>query len=421
MVQQVGTSLITGGISQSSSAIEKDAYLIIVAGEQKDALDVLPYSRLTSNKSSNLLNTPLKQNIANVVMAGVTSPIVQNFASKQLPTALLGRINSSLYDIMADGAIHCEEVAEDFIGSCTNQLDNIATDLGFPTPSALYDALKPSTATGVLSKDLTAQFMNKFAKASMQQNSDITQQQADTLNVVVVKLKLVQEDTENLNIDIPTRKTENNFNIATAVNNQNMERTFEAKIVHNPGKKSNMIDVKNRLKAIRDMKDHVNVFICDEDINELEVIENCLLSSLSFGIEQKNALSCQIGFTKVPKWYVKVDASLDKSLNGSATTNGQSVPNRNTTANSNAKNKAVKVEAIKNFEIGNKSGYDSAQALYNNYQMYKNEGYDSKAKATLNSLTDRLNVNKANHGHKFTPTEVEQILNAGGQVVKIDN
>ena len=60
MVQQVGTSLLTGGISNTSNAIEKDAYLIIVAGEQKDELDVLPYSRLTSNKSSNLLNTPLK-------------------------------------------------------------------------------------------------------------------------------------------------------------------------------------------------------------------------------------------------------------------------------------------------------------------------------------------------------------------------
>ena len=168
MVQDV-TKILSGGVSTNIGEIEKDAYLIIVAGEQKDELEVFPYSKLNANSSANLLNTALKQNIANVVMAGVSSPIAQNFASKHLPNALLGRLNSSIYDIMADGEIHCEEVAEDFIGSCTNQLDNVATDMGFPTPSALYNALKPSTATGVISKDVV-KFVSSFSKASKKEN-----------------------------------------------------------------------------------------------------------------------------------------------------------------------------------------------------------------------------------------------------------
>ena len=53
---------------------------------------------------------------------------------------------------MSDGKISVREVAEDFIGSCTNAIDNVATDMGLPTPSSLYTALMPG-GTGVISKD----------------------------------------------------------------------------------------------------------------------------------------------------------------------------------------------------------------------------------------------------------------------------
>lgn len=413
MVQDV-TKILSGGVSTNIGEIEKDAYLIIVAGEQKDELEVFPYSKLNANSSANLLNTALKQNIANVVMAGVSSPIAQNFASKHLPNALLGRLNSSIYDIMADGEIHCEEVAEDFIGSCTNQLDNVATDMGFPTPSALYNALKPSTATGVISKDVV-KFVSSFSKASKKENEDKENDINNAeKNVIVVKLKLVQEDTENLGIEIPSRKTENNFNIATAINNQNLERTFEAKIVHNDRKSVNMIDVKNRLKVIRDMKDHVNVYICDEDIKELEIIENCLLSSLSFGVEHKNSLNCSIGFTKVPQWEVKLDATMNKSLSNNATSGS----NRTTTENSNAKNKNQKVEMPKQFVLGNQSGYDRAKYAVEKYNEYAQSGDTGQMDYYKKEIYNALSDNKANQGFGWTPELIDKALNSGAKVVK---
>ena len=138
---------------QEVSEITPDAYLMIVYGKDKDTIKVKQYDVKVKKSSKNLLDTPLKSNIATVALAGLTSSIGQNIAGKALSNATLGRINSSIYDIMSDGKISVPEVAEDFIGSCTNAIDNVATDMGLPTPSSLYTALMPG-GTGVISKDL---------------------------------------------------------------------------------------------------------------------------------------------------------------------------------------------------------------------------------------------------------------------------
>ena len=131
-------------VQDANVELENDAYLMIVYGEERDKVSVKPYNVKVAKSSRNLLNTVLKSNIATVALAGFTSKIGQNIAGKALSTATLGRINSSVYDIMSDGKINVAEVAEDFIGSCTNSIDNVATDLCFPTPYSLYTALMQS-------------------------------------------------------------------------------------------------------------------------------------------------------------------------------------------------------------------------------------------------------------------------------------
>lgn len=413
-------------VQLANTLIDKDAYLIIVSGEDKDTLSIQPYNKVQAKASQNLLDTQLKSTIGNVVLAGITSPIAQNFASQALPASTLGRINSSLYDIMADGKISNQEVAEDFIGSCTNALDNMVTDLGFPTPSALYSAIMP-TGSGVISKDLAPKFLNLFGKQSEKEIQAVDVANQNLKNVVIIKLKLVQGDDESLPITIPTRKTEDNFNIATSINNENPERTFDAKIVHNETKGVNMYDIKRQLKDIRDLRQHVDIYICDSDVLEIEIVKDCLLSTLNFSVEDKNALACNIGFTKVPQWTVKIDTTLDKSLGNSKNTvsvsntskNGKTTPSRKVTKNSSLKNKATKVQNIKNFTVGNITGYGVINKLLNAYKDANSKGDTSQASLYLKTLTDLLNQNKANYGHTFDTTEVKKIIQNGGTVIKI--
>lgn len=331
-----------GNVSEGENIISNDSYVVIVAGDDRDSYGVAGFNRQEANKAENLLNTALKRTIANVVMAGITSPIAQRIAGRNLSSATMGRIYSSIYDIMADGKITKAEVAEDFIGSCTNALDNMATKLGFPTPSSLYDAITPS-GKGVISKD----FVSKFSEQLGIENKKADQQVSSNKNVLIIKLKLINSDTEDLGIDIPTRKTEKNFNIATSINNQNKVKTIEAVIVNNERKGVYMYQIKNQLQYIRDKKEPINVFINDADVGVNELLDGCLLSGLSFGTQEMNALSCTLSFTEVPDWDVKIDATLDKSLGGSTGGNikktaikkkGKTAV-KNKTSNSSVKNK----------------------------------------------------------------------------------
>ena len=83
---------------QEVSEITPDAYLMIVYGKDKDTIKVKQYDVKVKKSSKNLLDTPLKSNIATVALAGLTSSIGQNIAGKALSNATLGRINSSIYD-----------------------------------------------------------------------------------------------------------------------------------------------------------------------------------------------------------------------------------------------------------------------------------------------------------------------------------
>lgn len=197
------TLTISSGISINE--IGNDSYLTIIYGKDKDNYSVLPYNIQQQQQSQSFLDKTINTGIIGKVgMALWTSPITQNIASKALPNSVLGRVNSSIYDIMADGKISVGEVAEDFIGNCTNVLDNMATDLGFPTPSGLYNAIKPN-GTGVISKD----FLNLFAKKSKEENDEIEKLQKENEgNIFIIKLKLITSDDESLPISIPTRKTE---------------------------------------------------------------------------------------------------------------------------------------------------------------------------------------------------------------------
>lgn len=309
---------------QEVSEITPDAYLMIVYGKDKDTIKVKQYDVKVKKSSKNLLDTPLKSNIATVALAGLTSSIGQNIAGKALSNATLGRINSSIYDIMSDGKISVSEVAEDFIGSCTNAIDNIATDMGLPTPSSLYTALMPG-GTGVISKD----FANLLGKKMDAENK----QEEEKLNegeYTVLKFKIVTGDKENWSMDIPTRKTEKGFEIATAINNHNKTKDFEVLLCTNDKAGTDMYQIKNQLEELRSQKIPFDVYVNDKDVYNQYKLSNCLFSSLDFNPNGKNALNCSMSVVEIPEWDVEI-VKLDSSYKGkySVSNNAQSNNNAN--------------------------------------------------------------------------------------------
>ena len=309
---------------QEVSEITPDAYLMIVYGKDKDTIKVKQYDVKVKKSSKNLLDTPLKSNIATVALAGLTSSIGQNIAGKALSNATLGRINSSIYDIMSDGKISVPEVAEDFIGSCTNAIDNVATDMGLPTPSSLYTALMPG-GTGVISKD----FANLLGKKMDAENKK-EEEKLNEGEYTVLKFKIVTGDKENWSMDIPTRKTEKGFEIATAINNHNKTKDFEVLLCTNDKAGTDMYQIKNQLEELRSQKVPFDVYVNDKDVYNQYKLSNCLFSSLDFNPNGKNALNCSMSVVEIPEWDVEI-VKLDSSYKGkySVSNNAQSSNNAN--------------------------------------------------------------------------------------------
>lgn len=312
---------------QEVSEITPDAYLMIVYGKEKDNVKVKQYDVKVKKSSKNLLDTPLKSNIATVALAGLTSSIGQNIAGKALSNATLGRINSSIYDIMSDGKISVPEVAEDFVGSCTNAIDNIATDMGLPTPSSLYTALMPG-GTGVISKD----FANLLGKKMDAENKK-EEEKLNEGEYTVLKFKIVTSDKENWSMDIPTRKTEKGFEIATAINNHNKTKDFEVLLCTDDKAGTDMYQIKNQLEELRSQKLPFDVYVNDKDVYNQYKLSNCLFSNLDFNPNGKNALNCSMSVVEVPEWdvqIIKLDSTYKgkySSANTSSSTSGGSSGN----------------------------------------------------------------------------------------------
>lgn len=317
-------------VQEAQITIDNDSYLIIVYGKDKNKVKAREYDVKVAEASKNLLNTALKSTVAKVALAGLTSPIAQNIAGKALSNATLGRINSSLYDIMADGKITKAEVAEDFIGSCTNTIDNMATDMGLPTPSALYGAIMPS-GTGVISKDIVNLFSKKSDKENKEQEAKLNQG-----DITVLKFKIVTNDSESWAMDIPTRKTEAGFEIATAISNNNKTKNFDVILNTNSRKGTDMYQLKNQLEEIRNKKEPFDIYINDKDVLHQYKMTNCLFSGLDFETQGKNTLKCSMAIVEIPEWnvdFVKLEKTTSTTPKSSSKTKSGIKVNKSSVVN----------------------------------------------------------------------------------------
>lgn len=291
--------------------ITNDSYLIIVYSDfddilvsdfkSKDSEDITN----TINDASSQVKTSTGQKLLKLVSAGVTSSIAQSMASKiSLPNSVRGRIQSSLYDIVADGKISKLEVAEDFIGSCTNELDSTAIAMGFPTSQALYEAIGPDGA-GVISKDFLAKFQKEADKVA---GEKLAQRNKVAQDISVLKFKLITGDSESWSFGLPSRKTEKGFNIVDAIERENITRDFQISIIQ--GDYSGITDMyvaKSIVEFIADRKIPFDIYVNDANNNYTEILRHCFFSGISWETEGVNCLNASVNITKIPEYEVKTE------------------------------------------------------------------------------------------------------------------
>ena len=295
-----------------SNLIDNDSYLMIVY-KDFDSIIVNTYSEKDKvdteqviNTSASVSKTNTGQKLLKLVSAGVTSSIAQSMASKiSLPNSVKGRIQSSLYDIVADGKISKLEVAEDFIGSCTNELDSTAIAMGFPTSQALYEAIGPEGA-GVISQDFLKQFQKK---AEIVEGEKLAQRNKVAQDLTVLKFKLVTGDSESWPSNLPSRKTEKGFDIVDAIENENKTRDFQISIIQGDYSGiTDMYQVKTLIdEEIRTKKIPFDIYVNDKNNKKQEALRHCFFTGITWETEGVNCLNASISITQIPEYEVKTE------------------------------------------------------------------------------------------------------------------
>jgi len=300
------------------TTITNDAWLILVY-KDFDTILVSDYKEADKVDTSNIVDTALKTSASKtslwtkvknavtgdpvrLISAGLSSSIAQSMISKSgLPSALVGRIQSSVYDIIADGKVSNTEVANDFIGSCVNELDSVAIGMGFPTPDALYSAIKPNGA-GVNSGD----FVNKFEVIAKEIEADkLKQKNKVAQDLTVIKFMLCTDDSETWASELPSRKTQNGFDIIDAIENSNKTKDFTVSIMNNEAKGVDIYAVKNAMEGIRDGKIPFDIYVNDPFQKKQLAWKYCFFTNVAWTFEGTNTLNCTMGITKIPQYTVE--------------------------------------------------------------------------------------------------------------------
>lgn len=362
--------------------IDNDSYLMIVY-KDFDSIIVNTYSdkekvdtEQVINASASVSKTSTGQKLLKLISAGVTSSIAQSMASKiSLPNSVKGRIQSSLYDIVADGKISKLEVAEDFIGSCTNELDSAAIAMGFPTSQALYEAIGPDGA-GVISKDFIKHFQKK---AEVVQGEKLAEKNKVAQDLTVLKFKLITGDSESWSSNLPSRKTEKGFDIVEAIENENKTRDFQISIIQGDYSGiTDMYQVKTLIEEeIRNKKIPFDIYVNDKNNRKQELWRHCFFTGVDWESEGVNCLNANISITKIPEYEVKTEAVVgDNKSSGAVRNQNKAKSTKGKTNKTTKKKKDTGAYSIPKSRVDN---VNSIINKVNNGQAYHSQAEVNKA------------------------------------------
>ena len=344
-----------------SISIGNDSYIVIVANKGEQQVKVADYPMDVRANMANIMSgsNPLGSTLR-VMDAGWNSDIARSLLSNSsIPTPVIGRITSSISDIISTGRLTSTAVWEDAWGSITNSIDEVAIDMGFPSATALSNAINPN------SPPLSAKNIAKFGNAlknKLTKKQSIGEQKINDSDisigeglseVIIVRLPLCTSDKETWTSSLPSKKTEQGFDIVTSVQNDNLEKDFTVLINDKTIVGLNMYATRDLLYNIWQDKYTFDVYVCDADIRENRVYEHCMFSSVSLSTEGKNSLTVDLSITKIPEWKIKMQ-KIDKSqysMTGSSSRISSSSKTRKTKTATSTKNNQTKTQYIVFMEL----------------------------------------------------------------------
>ena len=357
-----------------SISIGNDSYIVIIANKGDAKVKVADYPMDVRANMANIMSgsNPLGATMR-VLDAGWNSDIARSLLSNSsIPNSVVGRITSSVSDIISTGRLTSTAVWEDAWGSITNSIDSVAIDMGFPSATALSNAIDPHNPP--LSADNIAKFGNSLKNkltgksqigTDKINDSDLMNSLGTASDAIIVKLPLCTSDKETWSSSLPSKKTECGFDIVTSVQNDNLTKDFTVLINDKTIEGLNMYATRDMLYGIWQDKYTFDVYVCDADIRENRIYEHCMFTNVTLSTEGRNSLTVDLSITKIPEWTIKVQ-KLDKSqTQGSRTSSGKSNKSRKSssaksnktnanktsntqrTSNSNAKSKTNNAEINK--------------------------------------------------------------------------
>ncbi len=301
--------------------IDNNSYVIISWSNSSEKLKIKEYDKARANNIVNNVNNAISVNgLGKAVLAGLSSSFGQSLLSKGLSNSATGRVMSSIYSIASDGKIENEEIWYSFIDSMTNELDSTAIDLGYPTATALYNAIGPS-GSGIIASD----FLNGFIKSTNTISDDVLGVENDNkIDQLVIKIKLINSDDESYSSNLPERKVESGYSYIKNIDNIDPEYNFQGII---GGIGHDIYDIKDNIIYIRNSKVPFDVYINDSKNNKQYIRKNCLFNNLSFGTDSSSSNSKTISFSFKEINEFIIDAG-ETNKRTQSTSNAKSVSNK---------------------------------------------------------------------------------------------
>jgi len=397
-------------IMTQSINIGNDSYIVIVANKGEAQVKVADYPMDVRANMANIMSgsNPLGSTLR-VLDAGWNSDIARSLLSNSsISTPVIGRITSSISDIISTGRLTSTAVWEDVWGSITNSIDEVAIDMGFPSATALSNAINPNSPP--LSAQNVAKFGNSLKnKLTKKQNigeqkvndSDIMNILSTASDAIIVRLPLCTSDKETWSSSLPSKKTEKGFDIVTSVQNDNLEKDFTVLINDKTIEGLNMYATRDMLYNIWQDKYTFDVYVCDADIQENRVYEHCMFSNVQLSTEGKNSLTVDLSITKIPEWKIKMQ-KLDKSQYSMVGASGSTKTRQTKTATSTKNNqtKTSTAQRTSNSNATSKTNNKKINEILKDYKDLRDMDRSSNGsssiskKGTYNQQLKKYGYNK---------------------------
>lgn len=279
------------------NSLPRNVYILIKAKSFKTKVYDIEYDKYLNEQISQGINSILNKNGIEQESSNTFKKALKTFIGIA-PKNEIKIAAKGLEDIL-NGKFSTERIENYTLKMYNPILRNISKKLGYSSWTELYSKIKYN-GIGLGNQEIQ-DFIDKFKDVSNEQDDKITQllneklqEQNKYIELDGLAIDLVDEDTHTYESEVPLKKVEDGFDIASYVYNKNEERSFTGFITDNQFRTA--YDIKQDLISIRNEKKTFDIEINEED----EELKDCLFTSLVFSRDSSTGNGYNIAFSIIP-------------------------------------------------------------------------------------------------------------------------